>query len=280
MVHGEGIFRIELHVVAGDILDRAWDQEGADGRERAVGIPDVLGEARRRIRRLGHGILGIRPGIGREQTVCAGVGAEIVVEGAVFLEDHEDVLHVLPQQLQLLLRWEGRLLPALAGLQRTSRPGLCRQGYIHCGDGILHHGRRRDEGRARYDERLLHYLTPGQVDRPYIGQKTMTLKCLIRESWMKNASHAGCTIAGNVTLPNRARSKSPGSLCPLQSASVWSGRFHEFYIGIVVFFYVVVQPASQIHARVGRERNSPMTNRPRQFIQAFDQIIMVTLMKN
>ncbi len=81
---------IERHGPAVDVLDRARDQERRDRRVAAVGVADALYAA-------GHGA----PRTFGEQPVGAGIGAEIVVERAVLLEDHEHIFRVLAQESHL-----------------------------------------------------------------------------------------------------------------------------------------------------------------------------------
>ena len=72
-----------------NVGDRCRDAKGKDGGDSTVEVDDGLVETG-----------DLRFGLGVE-AVGAGVGAEVEVEGAVFLEENEDVLDVLAEEFEL-----------------------------------------------------------------------------------------------------------------------------------------------------------------------------------
>jgi hypothetical protein len=92
---------VERDGVAVDVGDGKGNFEGGDGGDAAVEL--TMGWVK-------PGIWPERAGV---EAVGAGVGGEVEVEGAVFLEEDEDVLHFLAEELEfgrvgeewLVLNW-------------------------------------------------------------------------------------------------------------------------------------------------------------------------------
>ena len=82
---------IDIVGIGGELF--GTDAEGADGRCASAGIDQLLLEAGRSFRRSGV------------EAVGAGKGAEIGIEGAVFLIDHENIFDVSSKKPPKL-RWQ------------------------------------------------------------------------------------------------------------------------------------------------------------------------------
>ena len=114
--------RVERDGLAVRIDHGEGDFEGRDAADGAVEVDDGLGEA-------GDGCCGMRV-----EAFGTGVGGEVEVEGAVLLEEDEDVLHLFAEQLELGVVREdgfagGRDGEALdGGTGGRSDVGLCRGG--------------------------------------------------------------------------------------------------------------------------------------------------------
>ena len=95
VIAGRNVSGLDGDCLAVCIYDRGWNSEGRNGSEGSVSIHDVLRKTWnlvRRARAVGAGV----------ETVRAGVGCEIEIEGAVFLEEYKDVFDAAANELQFL----------------------------------------------------------------------------------------------------------------------------------------------------------------------------------
>ena len=96
MIDGDLVGWVDRHDLSGCGRDRLRHQEGRDGGDVQRGIQVLLDEAWRLFRGF--------PAIGRgEQAVGTWEGAEVMVEGLIFMIDDKYIFYMLAQQIYLLL---------------------------------------------------------------------------------------------------------------------------------------------------------------------------------
>ena len=127
-----------------DALDGLGNQERRDRAHAPIGVDDLLDEAGDR--GVGRQVSGRRAG--REQAVGARIGAEVVVEGPVLLEQHEHVLHLLLEKRKLFGVIEEGDAPRIADILANHGAGARGDGELRPGVGQrrqrLQHGDERD----------------------------------------------------------------------------------------------------------------------------------------
>ena len=146
VVVGADVGGIERDGFAVGVGEGEGDAEGLDGGDAAVGVDDGLIEARNLVGRM------------REEAFGSGVGSEVEVEGAVLLEEDEDVFHMLSEELELFSVGEQGLVGEIAGVAGGGGAGrrwggddvrkLCAAG----GGGQQTEGREAAEGGRRKAE--------------------------------------------------------------------------------------------------------------------------------
>src|SRR5208282_5558508 len=99
------VLRIQLHRLPRRVGRGLWNPERRDADHLAGGVHDRLHETRRLARRL------------RKQPTRSGISAKVEIEGAILLEEHEDVLDLLPHKLQLFAVAQSRMA---SEIQRVS----------------------------------------------------------------------------------------------------------------------------------------------------------------
>src|SRR5208337_4105545 len=85
VIHGVRILGVQRHCIAVNVLDGLGNQEWGNGFNVSSCIDDRLVKTR-----------SFASGL-REQAPGSGIGAEVEVEGTVFLEENEDILNVLTE---------------------------------------------------------------------------------------------------------------------------------------------------------------------------------------